>query len=91
MLFANLVTSPSLIVQDGPGKGTVFAHNGIKAAHYLIQAESLLVKHKQPFSWVLIRPPFASTCVCSKSCICHHMKEYCVTSVRDCTHVSTCV
>ena len=66
-----------LIVPDGPGKGTINAFNGQKASSYLKRAESL-VTHRQPFSWVFIRPPFASSCVCCKACVCHNMKNHCM-------------
>ena len=64
-------------VSDGPGKGTADAVNGIKATDYLCRAERLLW-YSQPFSWVLIRPPWASNLqVCCKACVCNKMKERC--------------
>lgn len=29
---------------------------------------------REPFSWVLIRPPWTSTGLCCKACVCEHMK-----------------
>ena len=74
-----LSLSLSLSVPDGPGKGTLKAINGQKAAEYLKKAETLIC-HKQPFSWVLIRPPFATTCICCKACVCQEMKQHCTTT-----------
>ncbi|XP_019855606.1 PREDICTED: cyclin-F-like [Amphimedon queenslandica] len=69
-------------VPDGPGKGTINAFNGQKASNYLKRAESL-VTHRQPFSWVFIRPPFATTCVCCKACVCHNMKNHCISPNKE--------
>lgn len=66
-------------VPDGKGKGTLNAVNGWKAAEYLILAESQSV-HRQPFSWVLIRPPLVGNCVCCKACVCFRMKQHCDTA-----------
>ena len=96
-LYANRVLPwfrtfpPVAIVPDGAGKGTAESQNGKKAAEYLKTVESLVVPGP-PFSWVLIRPPLATDCVCCKACVCHKMKLHCTTSspeVRVC--VCACV
>ena len=81
-LSLSLSLSLGLSVPDGPGKGTLKAINGQKAAEYLKKAETLIC-HKQPFSWVLIRPPFATTCICCKACVCQEMKQHCTTTADE--------
>lgn len=85
-IVSSLSLSLGVSVPDGPGKGTLKAINGQKAAEYLKKAETLIC-HKQPFSWVLIRPPFATTCICCKACVCQEMKQHCTTPAADEVHL----
>ena len=91
-VFPSCGIFPSVaIVPDGAGKGTAESQNGKRAAEYLKTVESLVVPGP-PFSWVLIRPPLATDCVCCKACVCHKMKLHCTTSspevcVCACVHV----
>lgn len=66
-------------VPDGPGKGTPAAINGMRATEYLYKAE-LHSPNIQPFSWVLIRPPWASNNMCCKACVCYNLKKLCCES-----------
>ena len=50
--------------------------NASKVAQYLIQAEAH-ARHTQPFSWLLIRPPLASSMVCCKAVVCHRIQQHC--------------
>lgn len=60
-------------VPEGDGRGTIESSNGVSAARLLSQVERRMI-NQEPFSWVLIRPPWTSTGLCCKACVCEHMK-----------------
>ena len=62
-----------LTVPEGDGRGTIESSNGVTAARLLSQVERRMI-NQEPFSWVLIRPPWTSTGLCCKACVCEHMK-----------------
>lgn len=56
-------------VPEGDGRGTIESSNGVAAARLLSQVERRMID-REPFSWVLIRPPWTSTGLCCKACVC---------------------
>ena len=68
------IFSPGAYVYAVPecaGKGTLDSVNGAKATEWLQKAEECS-QDVQPFSWVLIRPPWSPHGICCKACV--HLK-----------------
>jgi len=52
--------------------------NGAKAAEKFIQVEKLIAANgcSAPFTWIFMRPPWATTGACCKECVYHEMNMY---------------
>jgi F-box protein 1 (cyclin F) len=70
-------------VPECAGKGTLDSVNGARATEWLQKAERVS-RDVQPFSWVLIRPPWAPHGICCKACVHFKFKEL-ADSRTDCS------
>ena len=78
--FEGLVTVPGdfeglVVTVPGDFEGRRITVNGDKAAEMFCQVECL-TPHTAPFTWLFIRPPWASSGACCKECVFNNIEQY---------------
>ena len=66
----------------GDFQGMKITSNGEKAAEMFCKVETLM-PHIMPFTWLFIRPPWATTGACCKECVFNNMKAYIAKKVNN--------
>jgi len=67
---------PSFQVSENGEKGVNAKENGRLAAEFFFKAECA-IQNGAPFTWFFVRPPWAPSGVCCKSCVFNSMVELC--------------
>ena len=78
--FEELVAVPRdfeglVVAVPGDFEGRRITVNGDKAAEMFCQVECL-TPHTAPFTWLFIRPPWASSGACCKECVFNNITQY---------------
>lgn len=63
-------------ISENGEKGVNAKENGRLAAEFFFKAESI-IQNGAPFTWFFVRPPWAPSGVCCKSCVFNSMVELC--------------